>query len=64
MSAVSDAIANFQTALTNKLTDLKANEYFSPDPLDPSGTIKTTKNVKVIGRIDSRGDIEGNQDIT
>ncbi len=64
MSAVSDAFTTFQTALTSKLTAIKANEFFVADPLDPTNTIKTTKNVKVVGDITARGDILGNENIS
>lgn len=63
MSAVSDAFANFQTALTNKLTALgQTDAYFAVDPQDAT-TIKTTKNIKVIGNVTARGDLLGNEDI-
>lgn len=64
MSAVTDAIGNFQTALVGKLTSLESGGYFEPDPADPTNTIKTTKNVKVIGSITARDDVLGNENIT
>lgn len=65
MSAVSDAISNFQTALTTKLTAIKGNQYFTLDPADATNaTIKTTKNVKVIGDVTAKGDVLGNENIS
>lgn len=63
MSAVSDAFANFQTALTNKITAMEAKDFFIVDPADSTG-IKTTKNVKVIGSVLASGDVEGNLNIS
>ncbi len=64
MSAVSDAIGTFQTALVSKLQEIKdTGGYFTVDP-DDNTYIRTDKNVKVIGNVHARGDIEGNLDIT
>lgn len=65
MSAVTDAFGNLQTALVNKLTALKSNEFFALDPADSTNaTIKTTKNIKVIGDVTAKGDVLGNENIT
>lgn len=63
MSAVSDAFANMQTALVAKLTSMQNKDFFILDPND-STSIKTTKNVKVIGTVTARGDLLGNENIT
>lgn len=64
MSAVSDAFAGLQTALIGKLTQLgQTDAYFAPDPND-STSIKTTKNIKVIGSVTARDDILGNENIS
>lgn len=65
MSAVSDAISQFNTALVNKLTAIKANQFFSLDTADvTNGTIKTVKNVKVVGDVTAKGDVLGNENIS
>jgi len=63
MSTVSDAFGGLQTALVAKLTQMQSKDFFIQDPVDPT-SIKTIKNVKVIGTVTARGDLLGNEDIT
>lgn len=63
MSDVSDAFAAFQTALVTQIDAAGGDTFFAQDGSDTT-TIKTTKNIKVIGSLTARDDVLGNENIS